>query len=194
VRSEARLSALEVEGSVLRGLFVERGVNDEQWCDRRLLARIHHYTVQRLWSEIEPVAARDFLRFLLAWQQVSDDTRLEGPDALPAVLASLEGFEGPANAWETEVLPARIAIYEPSWLDAQCLSGQRTWARLLPASRRQRTRAADHTSAGDADHLARTPPRSALAIACGPLERNAAKPSGSNRIGSPRDRWRIVFR
>jgi ATP-dependent helicase Lhr and Lhr-like helicase len=124
------LAALEVEGSVLRGRFIQ-DVNDEQWCDRRLLARIHHYTVQRLRSEIEPVAARDFLRFLFTWQQVSDDARLEGPDALPAALSSLEGFEAPANAWETEILPARIANYDPSWLDAQCLSGQRTWARLV---------------------------------------------------------------
>jgi ATP-dependent Lhr-like helicase len=127
---ESALSALEVEGAVLRGRFVP-GVNDEQWCDRRLLARIHQYTVQRLRSEIEPVAARDFLRFLFAWQQVSEDARLAGPDALPAALTSLEGFEAPANAWETEILPARIADYDPVWLDAQCLSGQRTWARLV---------------------------------------------------------------
>src|SRR5215831_7871702 len=125
------LSALEVEGSVLRGRFIQ-GLNDEQWCDRRLLARIHHYTVQRLRSEIEPVAARDFLRFLFAWQQVSEETRLEGPDALPAALTCLEGFEAPASAWETEILPVRIAKYEPAWLDAQCVSGQRTWARLVP--------------------------------------------------------------
>ena len=129
--AESALSALEVEGSVLRGRFIY-GANDQQWCDRRLLARIHHYTVQRLRAEIEPVAARDFLRFLFAWQQVAEDTRLEGPDALPAALASLEGFEAAANAWETEILPARIAKYEPAWLDAQCLSGQRTWARLVP--------------------------------------------------------------
>ena len=128
------LLALEVEGSVLRGRFIH-GVNHEQWCDRRLLARIHHCTVQRLRSEIEPIAARDFLRFLFAWQQVSEDTRLEGPDALPAALSSLEGFEAPANAWETEILPARIANYEPAWLDTQCLSGQRTWARLVPPRR-----------------------------------------------------------
>jgi len=128
---ESALSALEVEGSVLRGRFVQ-GVNDEQWCDRRLLARIHRYTVQRLRSEIEPVAARDLLCFLFTWQQVTRETRLEGPDALPAALTSLEGFEAPASAWETEILPARIAKYEPAWLDAQCLSGQRTWARLVP--------------------------------------------------------------
>src|SRR5712671_1999510 len=111
---QSALAALEVEGTVLRGRFIP-GLNDEQWCDRRLLARIHHYTVQRLRSEIEPVAARDFLRFLFAWQQVSDDTRLHGPNALRAVLTCLEGFEAPASAWETEILPPRIAKYEPAW-------------------------------------------------------------------------------
>jgi ATP-dependent helicase Lhr and Lhr-like helicase len=125
------LTALEVEGAVLRGRFIQ-GVNDEQWCDRRLLARIHHYTVQRLRAEIEPVAASDFLRFLFAWQHVSEETRFEAQSALPAALATLEGFEAPASAWETEILPARIANYDPAWLDAQCLSGQHTWARLVP--------------------------------------------------------------
>ena len=130
---ESALSALEVEGSVLRGRFVQ-GVNDEQWCDRRLLARIHRYTVQRLRSEIEPVAARDFLRFLFAWQHVDDDARLEGRHALSTALTGLEGFEAPAAAWETEILPARLAGYEPAWLDAQCLAGRATWARLTPPS------------------------------------------------------------
>ena len=74
----AALAALEVEGFALRGRFTP-GSNAEEWCDRRLLARIHHYTVRRLRAEIEPVAARDFLRFLFAWQRVTDETRLEGP-------------------------------------------------------------------------------------------------------------------
>ena len=127
----AALVALERDGAILKGRFLA-GVNDEQWCDRRLLARIHHYTVRRLRSEIEPVAARDFLRFLFAWQHVSEETRLEGPDALPAVLSALEGFEAPAKAWETEILPARLKGYQASWLDAQCLAGRTSWARLTP--------------------------------------------------------------
>ena len=90
----AALAALESEGAILKGRFLA-GVNDEQWCDRRLLARIHHYTVRRLRSEIEPVAARDFLRFLFAWAHVDEETRLEGPDALPVILSALEGFEAP---------------------------------------------------------------------------------------------------
>ena len=138
----AALAALESEGAILKGRFLA-GVNDEQWCDRRLLARIHHYTVRRLRSEIEPVAARDFLRFLFSWQHVAEETRLEGPDALPVILSALEGFEAPAKAWETEILPARLKGYQASWLDAQCLAGRTSWARLTPpaaASGNGRTR------------------------------------------------------
>ncbi len=125
------LAALESEGTILRGRF-DPGVNDEQWCDRRLLARIHHTTIRRLRSEIEPVAARDFLRFLFAWQHVGDDTRLAGPHALSTALTVLEGFEAPAGAWETEILPARLEGYEPAWLDAHCIAGRAMWARLTP--------------------------------------------------------------
>ena len=132
---------MEVEGFVLRGRFTP-GSNAEEWCDRRLLARIHHYTVRRLRAEIEPVAARDFLRFLFAWQRVTDETRLEGPDAVPAAVALLEGFEAPAGAWETEILPARIAGYEPAWLDDQCLAGRIAWARLAPGRASDRDRVA----------------------------------------------------
>jgi ATP-dependent Lhr-like helicase len=129
----AALSALEVEGFAMRGRFTSGG-NDEEWCDRRLLARIHHYTIRRLRAEIEPVAARDFLRFLFAWQHVTEDTRLEGPDSLTVAVAALEGFEAPAGAWETEILPLRIKAYEPSWLDEQCLAGRIAWARLTPSA------------------------------------------------------------
>jgi ATP-dependent Lhr-like helicase len=127
----AALLALEADGSVLRGRF-SPGINIDECCDRRLLARIHHYTVRRLRAEIEPVAARDFLRFLFDWQRMTDDARLAGPDAVQAVVGLLEGFEAPAAAWETEILPARIAAYEPGWLDDQCLAGRITWARLAP--------------------------------------------------------------
>jgi ATP-dependent Lhr-like helicase len=130
----AALAALEVEGFALRGRFTQ-GSNAEEWCDRRLLARIHHYTVRRLRAEIEPVAARDFLRFLFDWQRVTDEARLEGPDAVSAAVALLEGFEAPASAWETEILPARITGYEPTWLDDMCLAGRIAWARLTSGAK-----------------------------------------------------------
>ena len=125
------LAALEAEGFALRGRFTPR-VETDEWCERRLLARIHRYTVKRLRGEIEPIAARDFLRFLFEWQRVAPSARMEGPDALAALVGQLEGFEAPAGAWETEILPARLAGYDPAWLDDLCLSGRVAWARLRP--------------------------------------------------------------
>jgi ATP-dependent helicase Lhr and Lhr-like helicase len=133
------LMALQTEGFALKGRF-SPGANGEEWCERRLLARIHHYTIRRLRAEIEPVAAKDFLRFLFTWQRVTKDARLEGPDAVAVAASFLEGFEAPAGAWETELLPARIDQYEPSWLDDQCLGGHVVWARLAPAAGQATTR------------------------------------------------------
>jgi len=129
------LAALQVEGFALRGRFTP-GIAVDEWCERRLLARVHTYTVKRLRAEIEPVAARDFLRFLLGWQRVTPDARMQGPDAVEVVVAQLEGFEAAAGAWETEILPARVEEYEPAWLDDQCLSGRIAWARLRPRNAR----------------------------------------------------------
>jgi ATP-dependent Lhr-like helicase len=131
----AALGALEAEGFALRGRFTPAAIAEE-WCDRRLLARIHNYTVKRLRAEIEPASACDFLRFLLAWQRLTPNTRMEGPDALQTVVEQLEGFEAPAGAWETEILPARLENYDPAWLDDQCMAGRIAWARLRPTSER----------------------------------------------------------
>jgi ATP-dependent helicase Lhr and Lhr-like helicase len=126
---DAALAALEREGFVLRGRFTP-GVAELEWCERRLLARIHRYTLDRLRKEIEPVAAADFLRFLFRWQRVAVGTRAEGPEGLAAVLDLLDGYEVPAGAWESEVLPARLEQYDPLWLDGLCLSGEIAWGRL----------------------------------------------------------------
>ena len=135
----AALSALETEGFAMRGRFTP-GTEAEEWCERRLSSRgFYRYTVNRLRAEIQPVAARDFLRFLLGWQRVTPDTRMEGPDALEVLVRQLEGFEAPAGAWETEILPARLASYEPSWLDDQCLAGRIAWSRLRPRNGGERT-------------------------------------------------------
>ena len=129
-RIETALAALQAEGFAMRGAFTDTPPPEGEWCERRLLARIHGYTVKRLRAEIEPIEARDFVRFLLDWQRVTPALRMEGPDAVGAVLAQLEGFEAPASAWETEILPARIGEYEPAWLDEQCLAGRFVWTRL----------------------------------------------------------------
>ena len=123
------LAALEHEGFALRGRF-SPGVQGTEWCERRLLARIHRYTLDRLRKEIEPVAAADFLRFLFRWQRVAPDAHAEGPEGLAAVLDLLDGYELAAGAWESDVLPTRLADYDPLWLDGLCLSGETAWGRL----------------------------------------------------------------
>ncbi len=128
---DVALAALEHEGFVLRGRFTP-GVQELEWCERRLLARIHRYTLDRLRREIEPVTAADFMRFLFRWHRLTSDTRAEGHDGLAAVIDILDGFELAAGAWESEVLPARVADYDPLWLDALCLSGEIAWGRLSP--------------------------------------------------------------
>jgi len=127
-RIASGMAQLEGEGVVLRGYF--HGDEREEFCDRRLLARIHRYTLDRLRKEIEPVSAQDLLRFLLRWQHVAPNTQLEGKRGLLEAIGQLQGFEAPVLAWERHILPARIAHYKQSWLDELCLSGDVTWARL----------------------------------------------------------------
>jgi ATP-dependent Lhr-like helicase len=123
------LARLEQEGFVLQGRF-EPGREGVHWCARRLLARIHVYTQKRLRREIEPVTARDFMRFLLRWQHVAPRTQRHGRGGLVSVIEQLQGFEVPAGAWEGQVLPARIAGYRPELLDQLCQSGVVAWGRL----------------------------------------------------------------
>ncbi|MFQ5889029.1 MAG: DEAD/DEAH box helicase [Gemmatimonadota bacterium] len=131
VEAEQVLLALETEGVVLRGTFTP-AAGGLEWCDRRLLSRIHRYTLNRLRAEIEPVSAADFMRFLFQWQCVEPEHRVKGDEGLAAVIEQLDGLELPAAAWETEVLAARCEEYEPELLDRLCLGGRMAWGRLTP--------------------------------------------------------------
>ncbi|HSC99428.1 MAG TPA: ATP-dependent DNA helicase, partial [Casimicrobiaceae bacterium] len=127
---EQALARLATEGVAMAGTYTSRaGI---EWCDRTLLARIHRYTVNRLRQEIEPVSTQDFLRFLFRWQHVTPGEQRQGPDALDAIIAQLQGFEAPAASWEAEILPARLENYDFTWLDDLCLSGRAVWTRLTP--------------------------------------------------------------
>jgi ATP-dependent helicase Lhr and Lhr-like helicase len=123
------LVRLETEGFALRGRFSEAD-GPEEWCARRVLTRIHAYSRQRKRREVEPVTARDFMRFLLRWQHVAPDTRREGSRGVLAVVEQLQGFELAAGAWEKAILPARVTGYRREWLDEVCLDGGVAWGRL----------------------------------------------------------------
>ena len=126
---DAALLGLEAEGFVLRGKFHPHAT-EQEWCDRRLLARIHRLTIDRLRAEIQPVSPQDFYRFLFAWQRADAEHRVEGPEGLQSVLEQLDGCELPLASWESTVLTARVADYDPEWLDRLCFSGRVGWGRF----------------------------------------------------------------
>ena len=142
---EQALLRMEASGTVLRGNFTgaasRTGVSaphqapappETEWCERRLLARIHRLTLGTLRKQIEPVTAAQFMRWLLRWQHVAPETQVVGERGALEVLRQLQGFEIPANAWERQVLARRIADYDPQWLDQLCLTGAVGWGRLSP--------------------------------------------------------------
>jgi len=134
---DAGLHQLESEGLVLRGAFLAGepfSPEAPHWCERSLLARIHRLTLGRLRREIEPVAASDLVRFYLRWQHAAPGSRLHGARGVAEAVGQMQGFHAAAGAWEREILPARVAGYEPALLDQLCLSGEVAWGRLVVAS------------------------------------------------------------
>jgi ATP-dependent Lhr-like helicase len=125
---ETAMLRLEASGTVLRGHFSA----PEQWCERRLLARIHRLTLGRLRREIEPVAAAPFMRWLLEWQHVAPGSQLTGERGTLEALQQLQGFEAPASAWEPQIFRRRILNYDPAVLDRLSLTGAIGWGRLSP--------------------------------------------------------------
>jgi ATP-dependent Lhr-like helicase len=129
------LLQLEHEGQVLRGRFTECSNGPSgpfEWCNRRVLARIHRLTLGRLRREIEPASSAQYGEFLDRWQHVAPGTQLHGVDGTLQIIRQLQGFEFPAEAWERDVLPRRIARYRSEWLDKLCASGEVMWCRLSP--------------------------------------------------------------
>jgi ATP-dependent Lhr-like helicase len=129
--------AMEMQGLLLRGVFEypppQTGADHEiEWCERRILQRIHRRTVATLRKQIEPVTPAVYIRWLLQWQHLAPQTQLAGEEGVLDALRQLEGFEAPAIEWERTLLPARVANYDPRWLDGLCLSGAVGWGRISP--------------------------------------------------------------
>jgi ATP-dependent Lhr-like helicase len=143
---DAALVGLEAEGFVLRGKFHPHAT-EQEWCDRRLLARIHRLTIDRVRAEIQPVSPQNFYRFLFTWQRADTEHRVEGLEGLQSVLEQLNGCELPLASWESKVLSARVADYDPEWLDRLCFSGRVGWGRFSsPQNPKARTFAPLRTS------------------------------------------------
>ncbi len=127
--------AMEMQGLLMRGAFEHAATTDEydiEWCERRILQRIHRLTLGTLRKQVEPVTPAVYMRWLLGWQHLAPQTQLSGEEGVLEALSQLEGFEAPAVEWERTLLPARVANYDPRWLDQLCLSGAVGWGRVSP--------------------------------------------------------------
>ena len=131
-----QLVAIEMQGLALRGVFESTGPvtedNSIEWCERRILQRVHRLTLGKLRKQIEAVSPAVFMRWLLRWQHLSAQTQLSGEEGVLEALLQLEGFEAPAVEWERTLLPQRVKDYDGRWLDALCLSGAIGWGRISP--------------------------------------------------------------
>ena len=170
------LAQLEAEGGVLRGRFTP-GIAEEEFCNRRILARINRDTVAGLRQEVEPVPVATFIQFLFRWQHATAGTRVEGDGGLLQVVEQLQGFEAAAQVWETELLPLRMSAYDASALDRLCLGGEAVWGRFA-------RRPVDQELPGGRAALARTGPvslglREDLDWLLDPAPGDEAMPSGA---------------
>ena len=202
---EKALLRVETSGAILRGKFRPQGFQPQpaadlaaptalseapviEWCDRRLLARIHRLTVATLRKQIEPVTAAQFMNWLLRWQHVAPGTQVRAEHGTLEVIRQLQGFEAPANTWERFLLARRIADYEPAYLDQLCLAGAVGWGRLSP-----------HPAAIPVEIIKPAPRASASQSAIDGLHAPASHAHGSNGNGphehtsSPEPRQRRVI-
>jgi ATP-dependent Lhr-like helicase len=129
---------LEMTGTILRGCFegpsggAPVADEDVEWCERRLLQRIHKRTLHALRKQVEPVTPAVYMRFVLDWQHLGAQRQLTGEQGLLEAIRGLESFEAPAVEWERSILPQRVSNYDPRWLDALTLTGVVGWGRISP--------------------------------------------------------------
>ena len=142
---EVALIGLETEGFVFRGQFTPSVTNaekelEQQWCERRLLQRIHRYTIETHRQNIRPVPLQAYMRYLFDAHELKVQrlpakpsllaTPSDGQSALQRSMSKLDGLSAPATLWESDILPARVDAYDPAWLDVMCISGRLMWGRL----------------------------------------------------------------
>lgn len=125
------LQRLESQGRLASGFFLPeasggaRG-DDTEWCDVEVLRRLRMRSLAAIRGSVEPVPPAAYARFLPVWQHLGRP--LEGIDGVLAVIEQLAGVPIPASAWESLVLPSRVADYSPALLDELTATGEVVWS------------------------------------------------------------------
>jgi ATP-dependent Lhr-like helicase len=164
--AEAVLTRLAGEGRLVEGEFRPRGTRRE-WTDAGVLRMLRRRSLAKLRREVEPVDQPVLGRFATTWHGIlhpnaaaalrAPGRRRHGADALLDAIEQLQGAPLPASVLETEILPARIDVYDPADLDAVTAAGEIVWVGVEPLGDRD-----GRVALYLADHLPRLlPPQTA---------------------------------
>jgi ATP-dependent Lhr-like helicase len=148
--AESLLLRLTESGRLVQGEFRPGGV-DREWVDADVLRRLRSRSLARLRREVEPVSADALGRFMVSWHRIGSERR--GLEALLDGIEQLQGAPLPFSVLEREILPARVADYQPSMLDTLMAAGEVVWAGSEPLGERDGRIAVYLT-----DHMARLRP------------------------------------
>ena len=123
--AESLLARLTESGRLVQGEFRPGGA-DREWVDADVLRRLRSRSLARLRREVEPVSPDALGRFLVSWHGIGSERR--GLEALLDAVEQLQGAPLPFSILERELLPARVAGYQPSMLDTLMAAGEVVWA------------------------------------------------------------------
>jgi ATP-dependent Lhr-like helicase len=118
------LWALHSQSKLLECEFRPGGIHRE-WCDPDVPQQIRRKTLARLRREVTPAEQHVSSRLLVRWQGTTAPRR--GVEALLDAVELLQGAELIASDLEREILPAGVADYHPSDLDALLATGDIVW-------------------------------------------------------------------
>src|SRR5579871_463555 len=121
---ESTLRSIHAQGKILEGEFLPGGSHRE-WCDPDSLQQIRRKSLANLRREIEPVEQKTLARLQSRWQGIHVPRK--GLDALLDAIEILQGASLLASDLERQILPARVAGYQPSDLDALMAAGEVVW-------------------------------------------------------------------
>jgi ATP-dependent helicase Lhr and Lhr-like helicase len=123
-RLEAAIADLLDNGDVISGNLVSHS-EEEYVCDSgsfEILLRLNRLESR---PAFEALDIQKLSLFLAAFQGIAKAGT--GPDALERRMEQLVCYTSPAEMWESDLLPCRLRLYEPAWLDTLIQSGELSW-------------------------------------------------------------------
>ncbi len=104
---------------------ITTGATEDQLCSRENLERLLRMRRAAARPSLEPLSPQRFQLFLAHYQGLA--TRGDSLEEMEGRLEQLFGYPARAAHWESELLPARVDPYYPSWLDRAMGESELVW-------------------------------------------------------------------